>query len=198
MLNFNQKADNMLQEFSASGIGISVEGNNLKIESVKPLTNNQRNLIRKLKSEFLKYLRDQNKVEEHCSRVEVVAEKATFQKEGLKPDKKGEQKETTPDSYLGMSTNQIIPTQRLKFYWSVLGDCIEDRIKFTFRCTDQHEANELKILTFSLVYQINDRWKVELNGMELRAEPPAGKEGGVVKKLEYSCLEKTTELRKCV
>jgi len=107
------------------------------------------------------------------------------------------EKKTVTASYLGMSTNQIIPTQRLKFYWSVLGDCIEDRIKFTFRCTDQHEANELKILTFSLVYQINDRWKVELNGMELRAEPPAGKEGGVVKKLEYGCLEKTTELRKC-
>ena len=178
MLNFNQKADNMLQEFSASGIGISVEGNNLKIESVKPLTNNQRNLIRKLKSEFLKYLRDQNKVEEHCSRVEVVAEKATFQKEGLKPDKKGEQKETTPDSYLGMSTNQIIPTQRLKFYWSVLGECIENRESFVFKCTDQHEANELKILTFSLVYQINDRWKVELNGMELRADPPVEKERG--------------------
>ena len=110
----------------------------------------------------------------------------------------GLEQKTVTASYLGMSTNQIIPTQRLKFYWSVLGDCIEDRIKFTFRCTDQHEANELKILTFSLVYQINDRWKVELNGMELRAEPPAGKEGGVVKKLEYSCLEKTTELRKCV
>ena len=109
----------------------------------------------------------------------------------------GLEKKTVTASYLGMSTNQIIPTQRLKFYWSVLGDCIEDRIKFTFRCTDQHEANELKILTFSLVYQINDRWKVGLNGMELRAEPPAGKEGGVVKILEYSCLEKTTELRNC-
>ena len=109
----------------------------------------------------------------------------------------GLEQKTITASYLGMSTNQIIPTQRLKFYWSILGDCIEDRKAFVFRCTDQHEANELKILTFSLVYQINDRWKVELNGMELRAEPPAGKEGGVVKKLEYSCLEKTTELRKC-
>ena len=88
------------------------------------------------------------------------------------------EKKTVTASYLGMSTNQIIPTQRLKFYWSVLGDCIEDRIKFTFRCTDQHEANELKILTFSLVYQINDRWKVELNGLELRADPPVEKERG--------------------
>ena len=90
----------------------------------------------------------------------------------------GLEKKTVTASYLGMSTNQIIPTQRLKFYWSVLGDCIEDRIKFTFRCTDQHEANELKILTFSLVYQINDRWKVDLDGLELRADPPVEKEGG--------------------
>ena len=90
----------------------------------------------------------------------------------------GLEQKTVTASYLGMSTNQIIPTQRLKFYWSVLGDCIEDRIKFTFRCTDHHEANELKILTFSLVYQINDRWKVDLEGLELRADPPVGKRGG--------------------
>ena len=100
------------------------------------------------------------------------------QKLDKKLDGNGVQNNTVPASYLGMSTNQIIPTQRLKFYWSVLGDCIEDRIKFTFRCTDQHEANELKILTFSLVYQINDRWKVDLDGLELRADPPVEKEGG--------------------
>ena len=96
--------------------------------------------------------------------------------EGQKLDKKldenGVQKKTVTASYLGMSTNQIIPTQRLKFYWSVLGDCIEDRKAFVFRCTDSQEAEELKILTFSLVYQINDRWKVDLNGLELRAAPP--------------------------
>ena len=90
----------------------------------------------------------------------------------------GLEQKTVTASYLGMSTNQIIPTQRLKFYWSVLGDRIEDRIKFTFRCTDQHEANELMILTFSLVYQINDRWKVDLDGLELRADPPVEKERG--------------------
>ena len=96
--------------------------------------------------------------------------------EGQKLDKKldenGVQKKTITASYLGMSTNQIIPTQRLKFYWSVLGDCIEDRKAFVFRCTDSQEAEELKILTFSLVYQINDRWKVDLDNLELRAAPP--------------------------
>ena len=84
----------------------------------------------------------------------------------------GLEQKTVTASYLGMSTNQIIPTQRLKFYWSVLGDCIEDRKAFVFRCTDSQEAEELKILTFSLVCQINDRWKVDLNGLELRADPP--------------------------
>ena len=90
----------------------------------------------------------------------------------------GLEQKTVTASYLGMSTNQIIPTQRLKLYWSVLVDCIEDRESFVFRCTDSQEAEELKILTFSFVFQINDRWKVYLNGLELRAEPPAGKEGG--------------------
>ena len=40
----------------------------------------------------------------------------TREKRGTKKTyKKGEQKETAPASYLGMSTNQIIPTQILKF-----------------------------------------------------------------------------------
>ena len=52
----------------------------------------------------------------------------------------GLEKKTVTASYLGMSTNQIIPTQRLKIYWSVLGDCIEDRKAFVFRCTDSQEA----------------------------------------------------------
>ena len=90
----------------------------------------------------------------------------------------GLEQKTVTASYLGMSTNQIIPTQRLKLYWSVLVDCIEDRESFVFRCTDSQEAEELKILTFSLVYQINDRWKVDLDGLELRADPPVEKEGG--------------------
>ena len=102
--------------------------------------------------------------------------------EGQKLDKKldgnGVQNNTVPASYLGLSAKPIIPAQRLRFYWSVLGDCIEDRKAFVFRCTDPQEAEELKILTFSLVYQINDRWKVDLNGLELRADPPVEKEGG--------------------
>ena len=84
----------------------------------------------------------------------------------------GLEQKTVTASYLGLSAKPIIPAQRLRFYWSVLGDCIEDRKAFVFRCTDSQEAEELKILTFSLVYQINDRCKVDLDGLELRVAPP--------------------------
>ena len=83
-----------------------------------------------------------------------------------------------PQTYLGMNSPPYTEPHRLKLFWTILGDCIENRESFVFRCTDQHEANELKILTFSLVYQINDRWKVDLDGLELRADPPVEKEGG--------------------
>ena len=96
--------------------------------------------------------------------------------EGQKLDKKldgnGVQNNTVTASYLGLSEKPIIPAQRLRFYWSVLGDCIEDREAFVFRCTDTQEAEELKILTFSLVYQINDRWEVYLDDLVVKAKPP--------------------------
>ena len=63
---------------------------------------------------------------------------------GQKLDKKldeiGLQDMTVPISYLGLSAKPIIPTQRLKFYWSILGDCIEDRKTFVFRFTDFQEV----------------------------------------------------------
>ena len=79
---------------------------------------------------------------------------------------------SVPQTYIGMSLYPCTKPHRLKLFWSILGECIENRESFVFKCKDQHEANELKILTFSLVYQINDRWKVDLDGLELRAEPP--------------------------
>ena len=85
---------------------------------------------------------------------------------------------SVPQTYIGMRLYPCTKPHRLKLFWSVLGECIENRKAFVFRCTDQHEANELKILTFSLVYQINDRWKVDLDGLELRADPPVEKERG--------------------
>ena len=85
---------------------------------------------------------------------------------------------SVPQTYIGMSLYPCTKPHRLKLFWSILGECIENRESFVFKCTDTQEAEELNILTFSLVFQMNDRWKVELNGMELRAKPPAGKEGG--------------------
>ena len=94
------------------------------------------------------------------------------QKFDNKFDTNDEQKKLVPTLYLGMSTKQIIATQRLRFYWSILGDCIEERKDFTFRCKDLQEADELFKLTLTLVNQINDQWTIELNYLELRASPP--------------------------
>ena len=94
------------------------------------------------------------------------------QKLDKKLGEKKNQKKSDQALYLGMSTKQIIPTQRLRFYWSILGDCIEERKDFTFRCKDLQEANELFKLTLTLVNQINDQWTIELNYLELRVSPP--------------------------
>ena len=91
---------------------------------------------------------------------------------GEKLGEKKNQKKSDQALYLGMSTKQIIPTQRLRFYWSILGDCIEERKDFTFRCKDLQEADELFKLTLTLINQINDQWIIELNYLELRASPP--------------------------
>ena len=94
------------------------------------------------------------------------------QKLDKKLGEKKNQKKSDQALYLGMSTKQIIPTQRLRFYWSILGDCIEERKDFTFRCKDLQEADELFKLTLTLVNQINDQWTIELNYLELLASPP--------------------------
>jgi hypothetical protein len=61
------KAVNLLKDFSASGIHILVADGQLKIESVKPLTDDQRNLIKKLKSDLLDYFSDQAKFSQKLS-----------------------------------------------------------------------------------------------------------------------------------
>jgi coproporphyrinogen III oxidase-like Fe-S oxidoreductase len=78
----------------------------------------------------------------------------------------------TSQSYMGMGTFQIIKQDRLKKYWSVLGDCIEDRKEFTFQCENEDEADELKKLTWTLVFQINDIWEVYLDDLVVKANPP--------------------------
>ena len=79
---------------------------------------------------------------------------------------------TKLQSYMGMSTFQIIKQDRFKKYWSVLGDCIEERKAFTFQCESEDEADELTKLTWTLVFQFNDRWTVYLDGLIIIAFPP--------------------------
>ncbi len=78
----------------------------------------------------------------------------------------------TSQSYMGMGTFRIIKKDRLKKYWSVLGDCIEERKEFTFQCESEEEADELTILTWTLVFQIDEQWEVFLDGLIIIAFPP--------------------------
>ena len=70
-----------------------------------------------------------------------------------------------------MSLSPCTELQRLKLFWSILGVCIEERKEFIFQCENEHEADELKKLTWTLVFQINDRWEVNLDGLILKAIP---------------------------
>jgi len=85
--------------------------------------------------------------------------------------------ESPPDviklqTYFGMSPYPCTEQQRLELFWSILGECIEDRKQFIFQCENEDEADELKKLTWTLVFQINDRWEVLLDDLFLKANPP--------------------------
>ena len=80
--------------------------------------------------------------------------------------------ETKPLTYFGMSLNSCIEQQRLDLFWSILGECIEERKEFHFRCDNEEEADELKKLTYSMVFQINDIWEVYLDDLVVKANPP--------------------------
>ena len=63
---------------------------------------------------------------------------------------------------------------RLDLFWSELGECIEERKPFNFQCIEQEEADELQKLTYTLVFQINDIWKVTLDkNLIINAIPPS-------------------------
>ena len=81
---------------------------------------------------------------------------------------------TKPLTYLGMSLNSCIEQQRLDLFWSILGECIEDRKQFIFQCENEEEANELRIFTWTLVFRINDIWEVYLDDLVVKAKPPRG------------------------
>ena len=72
-----------------------------------------------------------------------------------------------------MSEPTRIEPHRLKLFWKILGWCIEKRKVFTFQCNNDEEADEIKKLTYTLVFQINDIWKVTLdNHLVVTATPP--------------------------
>ena len=55
---------------------------------------------------------------------------------------------------------------------SILGDCFEERKEFYFQCETEDDADELIKAVRTLVFQINDRWKVYLDGLILKSSPP--------------------------
>ena len=75
-------------------------------------------------------------------------------------------------TYFGMSPSPCTKPHRLELFWSILGDCIDDQKQFIFQCENEDEVDELRNLTYTLVFQFNDRWQVNLDGLELRAKPP--------------------------
>ncbi len=85
--------------------------------------------------------------------------------------------ESPPDviklqTYFGMSPYPCTEQQRLELFWSILGECIEERKQFIFQCENEDEADELKKLTWTLVFQINDIWEVYLDDLVVKANPP--------------------------
>ena len=90
---------------------------------------------------------------------------------------KSQKPESPPDviklqTYLGMSPYPCTKPLRLKLFGSILGECIEDRKQFIFQCENEEEANELRIFTWTLVFQHNDIWEVSLDDLVVKARPP--------------------------
>jgi len=79
---------------------------------------------------------------------------------------------TKSQTYFGMSLSPCTEQQRLELFWSILGECIEERKTFIFQCENEEEANELRIFTWTLVFRINDIWEVLLDDLVVKATPP--------------------------
>ena len=72
-----------------------------------------------------------------------------------------------------MNLSPCTEQQRLELFWSILGDCIDERKQFIFQCENVDEADELKKLTYTLVFQYSDRWEVSLNDLVVNVNPPS-------------------------
>ena len=82
--------------------------------------------------------------------------------------------ETKSQTYFGMSPYPCTEPHRLHHFWSLLRECIDERKQFIFQCENVDEADELKKLTWTLVFQINDIWEVYLDDLFVKARPPRG------------------------
>ena len=72
-----------------------------------------------------------------------------------------------------MSKIPCVKQDRLELFWKILGWCINERKLFTFQCNNDEEADELSKLTYTLVFQINDIWKISVDDhLVLKASPP--------------------------
>ena len=140
--NLQISAFELISKLSELNILVFLNGDDLKIESKSPLSNENRNLIRQNKPSLLNYLQLND---------------STIK---------------TQTHYLGMQPSPCTKPHRLKLFWSILGECIEERKEFHFRCDNEEEADELKKLTYSMVFQLNDRWEVLLDDLFLKANPP--------------------------
>ena len=79
---------------------------------------------------------------------------------------------TKSQTYFGMSPCPCTEPHRLHHFWSILGECIDERKQFIFQCENVDEADELRKLTYTLVVQYNDRWEVTLDDLVVKAKPP--------------------------
>ena len=140
--NLQMSAFELISKLSELNILVFLNGDDLKIESKSPLSNENRNLIRQNKPSLLNYLQWND---------------STIR---------------TQTHYLGMQPSPCTKPHRLKLFWSILGECIEERKEFHFRCDNVEEADELKKLTYSMVFQINDIWEVYLDDLVVKANPP--------------------------
>ena len=140
--NLQISAFELISKLSELNIIVFLNGDDLKIESKSPLSNENRNLIRQNKPSLLNYLQLND---------------STIK---------------TQTHYLGMQPSPCPNTHRLELFWSFLGECIENRKQFIFQCENEQEANELRIFTWTLVFRINDIWEVLLDDLVVKAKPP--------------------------
>jgi len=79
---------------------------------------------------------------------------------------------TKSQTYFGMSPCPCTEPHRLHHFWSILGECIDERKQFIFQCENVDEADELRKLTYTLVVQYNDIWEVTVDDLVVKAKPP--------------------------